>query len=176
MIPYTKYRSLERLNKRLEAFTLLEIIVTMVVSSIVIGGAFIIEQNLRESAFQWTEIQEKNLNLRTQLLYFEKDFRTANLIRVDDQNLYLTNSSDTVCYKLMGGTIRVKGDVSDTLDLNLENVKLTPDNPDSMVAQISMMIIYGDSKIDYTLNKLYSYSELYQWHQRNVSKGDSAYH
>lgn len=164
------------MNKRLEAFTLIEIIVTMVVSSIVVGGAFILEQNLRESAIKWTEIQEKNLNLRTQILQFEKDFRNASMIRVVDQILYFTNSSDTVHYKLVGGAIRFKGEVSDTLDIKIETMKLIPDSPDSLLTQISMVVVFAESKIDFTLNKLYSYSEIYQWHQRNVSQRDSAYH
>jgi prepilin-type N-terminal cleavage/methylation domain-containing protein len=148
-------------TKKINAFTLSEMLVVLVVSSILISMAFVAVSMVQKQVY----LIQKNLSKKQQLLFFEatllRDFNTHRVFFIKQENsLLLTSSKDSISYTFFDDFV-IRG--TDTIKISFENKTLFLDG--AMVT---------DGEIDaIALNLLSSYANAQLFLQK--TKGATFY-
>jgi prepilin-type N-terminal cleavage/methylation domain-containing protein len=148
-------------TKKINAFTLSEMLVVLVVSSILISMAFVAVSMVQKQVY----LIQKNLSKKQQLLFFEatllRDFNTHRVFFIKQENsLLLTSSKDSISYTFFDDFV-IRG--TDTIKISFENKTLFLDG--AMVT---------DGEIDaISLNLLSSYANAQLFLQK--TKGATFY-
>jgi prepilin-type N-terminal cleavage/methylation domain-containing protein len=109
-------------TKKINAFTLSEMLVVLVVSSILISMAFVAVSMVQKQVY----LIQKNLSKKQQLLFFEatllRDFNTHRVFFIKQENsLLLTSSKDSISYTFFDDFV-IRG--TDTIKISFENKTL----------------------------------------------------
>jgi prepilin-type N-terminal cleavage/methylation domain-containing protein len=112
-------------TKKINAFTLSEMLVVLVVSSILISMAFVVVSMVQKQVY----LIQKNLSKKQQLHFFEatllRDFNTHSVFFQKEENcLLLKNTKDSVRYTFFDDFVIRK---TDTIKISFENKKLILD-------------------------------------------------
>jgi prepilin-type N-terminal cleavage/methylation domain-containing protein len=148
-------------TKKINAFTLSEMLVVLVVSSILISMAFVAVSMVQKQVY----LIQKNLSKKQQLLFFEatllRDFNTHRVFFIKEENsLLLKSGKDSISYTFFDDFV-IRG--TDTIKISFENKTLFLDG--AMVT---------DGEIDaIALNLLSSYANAQLFLQK--TKGATFY-
>jgi prepilin-type N-terminal cleavage/methylation domain-containing protein len=148
-------------TKKINAFTLSEMLVVLVVSSILISMAFVVVSMVQKQVY----LIQKNLSKKQQLLFFEatllRDFNTHRVFFIKEENsLLLKSGKDSISYTFFDDFV-IRG--TDTIKISFENKTLFLDG--AMVT---------DGEIDaIALNLLSSYANAQLFLQK--TKGATFY-
>jgi prepilin-type N-terminal cleavage/methylation domain-containing protein len=109
-------------TKKINAFTLSEMLVVLVVSSILISMAFVVVSMVQKQVY----LIQKNLSKKQQLLFFEatllRDFNTHRVFFIKEENsLLLKSGKDSISYTFFDDFV-IRG--TDTIKISFENKTL----------------------------------------------------
>jgi prepilin-type N-terminal cleavage/methylation domain-containing protein len=144
--------------KPAKAFTLIELMVAMLISSVVIGIAMGIYVNLQKYALKSTEKD----HFYKELLFFESSFRrdieNCCTIQAKSQELFIQNSSQLIIYDFSQEYIlREWPDKIDTFHIPVTGFDLEYlDSEQAYINEIQLEFSFGGDAIPYYISKTYS--------------------
>jgi len=112
--------------KKLKAFTLMELLIGMIISSIVIAFSYGAYTMIYKQYLNFKQTKMKLMDVSQFNSVMQNDFIRANAIHFKENNLLLTNEKNviTLQYKFLDTYIsRTDQEVIDTFHLNTENIK-----------------------------------------------------
>jgi Tfp pilus assembly protein FimT len=155
---------------KVNAFTILELVITMMISAILIGLTFTIYGIVTRSYQSFSKKNDEVMVMLTLDRLLRSDFSKAEAVRRQGSKILIIAHRDTVCYAFESGfLIRTHG-ITDTfrvdhqqLDSKFEG-RPPETNPDSAVLQdeLSFSVTYHDQVIPYHYFKQYSSETLFQ--------------
>lgn len=145
-----------KLNKKIEAFTLSELLVVLVISSIVISLTFLVLSMVQKQV----RIIQSNFTTKQQVQFVErmfwKDFNQYTVSYKKDKDvLVFTSAIDSLSYQFYSGYIVRK---KDTLPIQIQNKKLFLDGKEVQsglidALQIETTPVFGDTELFVYQNK-----------------------
>lgn len=115
--------------KKLKAFTLVELLVTMLISSIVIGICYTSYQIVSKQFNDYKALNEKTVEVMLLNELIEKDFLQADSVMKDNMNVVCFNNNNQITYNFNNNRIlRKQTEVQDTFFIQSENVQLKFDD------------------------------------------------
>lgn len=112
-------------TKKLEGFTILEMIVTMIISTIII---ILIYEVFLHIETNWSAFHKKQQHITSLILLkrtLEKDFENANYIQTSNEvNYELVSETDTINYVIDSNIVRIIGEIRDTFDVKLDRLNV----------------------------------------------------
>lgn len=157
-------------NQNLKAFTILELVITMMISAILIGLTFTIYGIVTRSYQSFSKKNDEVMVMLTLDRLLRRDFSKAEAIRRQGSKIFIIGRNDTVRYDFESGyLVRTRG-IIDTFKVDYQQFDSkfegrSPEiNPDSVVLQdeLSFSITYHDQVIPYHYFKQYSSETLFQ--------------
>ncbi|SDT67311.1 hypothetical protein SAMN05216490_4781 [Mucilaginibacter mallensis] len=154
------------IEKKVNAFTIMEVTITMMITAIVIGITYTAYSIVSQSYMGY---QKKNDGLTVlsridQLL--AKDFAHAALISKTQDGLLLSSPSDSVSYVFALGFIVRKGPVIDTFKIQSGGLttlfetqpisEVSADSEQNRIDELSFFIVLKNGNIPYHYQKQYS--------------------
>ena len=165
--------NINRINKltlkKISSFTIIELIITMMISSIIITfgyySYFLLNNQFNKYHTNSTNINEYYL-LSTTL---QRDFDRANLIKdtIDNKHLILKSDSTVIYYLIVDSTImrglngnidtfRIRGDIADVQYVN---------DSLNLIKEITFNATLNNQLLPFSITKKYSSKELMQGEQ-----------
>jgi len=158
------------MNKRVKAFTIMEISIVMLISAIVIGIAYTAFNIINQS---YSSFQHKNEDIAVLVRLDEllrKDFSRANTISRTTNGIFVKTGIDSVTYEFEPDfTVRIST-IIDTFKLNVQDVVTTfetspitaisPVTEQNRIDELNFSILFENEKIPYYYHKQYSSSNL----------------
>jgi Tfp pilus assembly protein PilE len=158
------------MNKRVKAFTIMEITVVMLISAIVIGIAYTAFNIVGQS---YRSFQHKNEDIAVLVRLDEllrKDFSRANTVSKTTSGIFIKTATDSVTYAFEPDFTVRTGILTDTFKLTVQEVvtsfeasPITAINPvteQDRVDELDFSILFENEKIPYHYNKQYSSANL----------------
>jgi len=158
------------MNKRVKAFTIMEISVVMLISAIVIGIAYTAFNIINQS---YRSFQHKNEDVAVLIRLDEllrKDFLRANSISKTTNGIFVKTGNDSVTYEFEPDFTVRTSTIIDTFKLNVQDIftnfeasPLTAINPvteQNRIDELDFSILFGNEKIPYYYHKQYSSTNL----------------
>ncbi|RYD54581.1 MAG: prepilin-type N-terminal cleavage/methylation domain-containing protein [Sphingobacteriales bacterium] len=156
------------LKHRLYGFTLLEMIITMIISSIMIVLFYAVMNNLYK---EWTVFKEHQNEITETLLFkqtLDGDLRNARyVIQTDERKVFFMSMRDTVTYQFSNHIVRSQGMRIDTFGIILSAFQLIPLQSMKrviLVSEISMDIERPIEMKEVSFYKHYTSSDLMDLH------------
>jgi prepilin-type N-terminal cleavage/methylation domain-containing protein len=159
------------MNTRIKAFTLLEVVVSMIIAALVITIAYTAYQIIHRSyaTYQLKNTQMAMLLRLDELL--QKDFSRSMLISRTADGLAFTDSSSVIRYTFTAGAVVREGISIDTFRVITQNINLQfesktltafpAEEPESdRIDELSFNGLYADEIIPYHYHKQYSSENL----------------
>jgi prepilin-type N-terminal cleavage/methylation domain-containing protein len=149
---------------RLKGFTLLEVLIALVISSILFGmvlSVFSSLKNVYSDKFQKSSHNQEFLQVVTLL---QTDFENSDyLILSEDSFCFLRNKGDTLRYIFLSdGFIRSIANISDTITLNIQPKEIVfVDNSQVLVSQLLLNAKINNLIYPIHIKKEYSRFDLY---------------
>ena len=149
-----------QLNQKVKAFTIIEMTVVMLLSTVVISMAYFAFELLSKRYLKYkaqTEVYYK-LTLLDQLL--SKDFFLADSIKTDGEMLH-TFQGNTICkYEFSQKyVVRQAASQTDTFYCKIQKHELLynqqPILPGDIVDQLNLSLLFEEKKLDYIYSKHY---------------------
>jgi type II secretory pathway component PulJ len=158
------------MNRRVKAFTIMEITVAMLISALVIGLAYtcftIIYQQYHIYNSKQTELMEVDQLNKV----LQSDFDKAEMIMQDNDDIVIKNKNGQLSYRIMPAYVLRIANATDTFKVSMQDVTryfegkpLTnqSDLPEgNRMDELSFTIIYHNEKIPYYYIKQYSSQNL----------------
>lgn len=157
-------------SRTLKAFTILELIITMMISAILIGMAFTMYSIVSRSYQSFSKKNDEVLTMLTLDRLLKKDFSTAERIARKDSALLIISRADTARYTFKSGfLVRTRG-ITDTFRVDHRQLETKFEgrryeaSVDSAALQdeLSFGISYHEQVIPYHYRKQYSSETLLQ--------------
>lgn len=158
------------INKKIPAFTIMEVTIAMLLSAIVIGLAYTIFSIVTRSYHSY---QLKHEGMATVLRLDEllqRDFERAEIILKDADGIALKNGSYLVKYHFNPDYVLRTGIVTDTLKVKTDSVSLSfegkiissqdNDEEQNRADQLEITVMFEKEKIPYYYHKIYSSENL----------------
>jgi prepilin-type N-terminal cleavage/methylation domain-containing protein len=159
------------MNTRIKAFTLMEVVISMIIAALVITIAYTAYQIIHRS---YQAYQLKNTQMAVLLRLDErlkKDFSRSVLISQTTEGLAFTDSSGTVRYTFSEGSVIRQGILVDTFKVITQDISLqfegkalaaaAEEEPESnRIDELSFNGLYADEIIPYHYHKQYSSENL----------------
>ncbi len=116
--------SIIRKHTNLKAFTILELVIGMVVSSLVISMVYSIYDNISRQMIQYKNQQDELMEYNQFQSIFHKDIKWSNeIVTMDSEKIALRGTSDTIVYNFLDNAIIRKATASlDTFGIRVINV------------------------------------------------------
>ncbi len=139
------------MQQKVNGFTLLEAMVSILLSSLLVVFTFSIYKNFNQYYFIYSRQTERLNSILHFKQTFNRDWNNALLITSSEKQLYLSNNKQTVFYDFLDSTIVRKGNITTTFDLipktfsttsNLANEKITEVELEIMNNQQSFLFSY----------------------------------
>jgi type II secretory pathway pseudopilin PulG len=141
----------------MKAFTIIEIIVVMIITSIVIGSSMLLYSNmnkLQNSSFNKGE-EESALVLLNAVL--RKDCQQAEVVRYNNNELLCIKENSSVSYEFTPLQLIRKATITDTFPFQPVNVQVGyADSTHQSVNRISFTLLVKKDSIPFYLFKEYS--------------------
>lgn len=158
------------INRKIPAFTIMEVVITMLISAIVIGITYTAFSIITRS-YQSFDSKHKDMAavLRLDEL-LQKDFNRAEIVLKDTDGIALKDSSRIIKYSfnpdyvlrigIVVDTFKVKSDsVSTTFENTVVN-EMKVDKEENRLDELDLNIILQNEKIPYHYHKIYSSANL----------------
>jgi len=158
------------MNKRLKAFTIMEITVVMLISAIVIGIAYTAFNIINQS---YRSFQQKNEHMAELVRLDEllrKDFNRATMISKTTSGIFLKASTDSVTYDFEPNFTVRTSTITDTFKLDVQDILtnfeaspvtvLNPIAEQNRIDELDFSILFENEKIQYNYHKQYSSANL----------------
>ncbi|MHB8208036.1 PulJ/GspJ family protein [Mucilaginibacter sp.] len=158
------------MNKRVKAFTIMEITVVMLISAIVIGIAYTAFNIIGQS---YRSFQHKNEELAVLIRLDEllrKDFSRADTISKTAGGIFVKTGTDSVTYAFEPDFTVRTSTIIDTFKLNVQDVTasfetspittIDPVSEQNRIDELDFSILFENEKIPYTYYKQYSSANL----------------
>ena len=145
--------------KKLKAFTMIELMVAMIVSSIVIGIALTIYMNLNQYYLDFKEKGKMDSELLMLVSTFRSDMDKSYEVHGDNSDLTLVfEAGKTINYSFEGNcVIRTKSEVTDTFYNKVQEIEVNYlDNENKYVNDILINIKQGEFVFPLHITKEYS--------------------
>ena len=158
------------MNKRVKAFTIIEITVAMLISAIVIGITYAAFNIVNQS---YRSFQHKNEDIAVLMRLDEllrNDFSKADMISKTTNGIFIKKGSDSITYAFEPGfTVRTSS-IIDTFKVTMqglvtgfEAVPITMVNPvteQNRIDELEYSVLFENEKIPYYYRKQYSSADL----------------
>jgi Tfp pilus assembly protein PilE len=158
------------MNKRVKAFTIMEISVTMLISAIVIGITYTAFSIVNQS---YRSFQHKNEDIAVLMRLDEllrNDFSKANMICKTTNGIFIKKGSDSVTYEFEPSfTVRTSS-ITDTFKVTMQGLvtgfeaaPITTINPvteQNRIDELEFSVLFENEKIPYYYRKQYSSTDL----------------
>ncbi|GGH22124.1 PulJ/GspJ family protein [Mucilaginibacter phyllosphaerae] len=155
---------------KVKAFTILELVITMMISAILIGLTFTIYGIVTRSYHSFSKKNDEVMVMLTLDRLLRRDFSKAEAVRRQGLKVLIIGQNDTTSYTFDSGfLVRTRG-ITDTFRVDYQQLdskfegRPPETNPDSAVLQdeLSFSITYHDQVIPYHYFKQYSSETLFQ--------------
>ena len=152
-------------NKRVPAFTIMEVTIAMLLSAIVIGITYTVFTIVTRSYRDYQLKHEKMAVVLRLDELLRKDFDRADIIMKDTDGIAMKNKMQLTKYRFYGDYVLRVGTTVDTFKVktdsvvsSFENQMITTDasGEQSRVDQLDVLIILEKEKIPYYYYKIYS--------------------
>jgi type II secretory pathway component PulJ len=141
----------------MKAFTIIEIIVVMIITSVVINSSLLLYSNmskLQNSSFHKGE-EEAALVLLTSVL--RKDCHLAEVVRYRNNELLFVKGKSSVSYEFLPLQVIRKAEITDTFPFQTVNLQLAyADSSHQTVRSISFTLLEKNDSIPFYVYKEYS--------------------
>ncbi len=151
-------------ENKLKAFTIMELIVTLVISGLVVLAAFQVINSFSRFSVHSEITNETN----TRALQFYKALRadmnhSESLLHYDDETIFQLPQKVTVSYKLnYNNIIRTVNNVSDTFDITISDWHLIKDKKTGLPTTLELEIVDNEKEISsFRITKEYDNAALF---------------
>jgi hypothetical protein len=157
-------------NSNVKAFTILELVITMMISAILIGLTFTIYGIVTRSYQSFSKKNDEVMVMLTLDRLLRRDFSKAEVIMRRRSEILIIGHNDTARYDFGSGfLVRTRG-IIDTFKVDYQQLESgfeghpSEINPDTAVLQdeLSFSVTYHDQVIPYHYFKQYSSETLFQ--------------
>lgn len=166
---YTLHKKLNR--KIISAFTILEVVITMIISSIVIVLAYTLLNTIQNEWQKITKNQTKVTELAVFKHTFDNDIDKCDYIKFIDPHTYIFKFTDDSTVYVFGKKIVRKSKLSvDTFEIEFDSViphYLKQIHVGNIIDSINMAISSPVSIKKVVFEKRYSSSDLINFHQKD---------
>ena len=166
-------------KRRVKAFTILEVTIVMMITSLLIGITYTSYSIIVKSYLSFTE-KNKDQTVLTNLDYLlRRDFEQANIIRKEPDGVSLQRESGIIKYQIKPEYILREGIRTDTFKVETQDLSTLFENvpindvqtidEQNRIDELQFTLIYKNDQIPCYYHKLYSSSNLIQ---RNPNAGN----
>jgi type II secretory pathway component PulJ len=157
-----------RMNKRLPAFTLMEVTIAMLISAIAISMTYTIYRIVSKSYFDYSVKQDQMADLMTADQLIRTDFFSASQIRKTESGMDLLLKQGHIVYvfdkeRLMRSQFDLK---TDTFKINAQLSNASFENKEAesgdRIDQVKITVMAEGRNIPYIYNKKYSSNDLFE--------------
>jgi type II secretory pathway component PulJ len=158
------------IKRKIQAFTIMEVTITMLISALVIGITYTAFSIITRSYHSFdSKHQDMAVVLRLDEL-LQKDFNHAEIVLKDTDGIALRDSSRTIKYRfnqdyilrvgITVDTFKVKSDSVSTIFENNTVNETGPSQEANRLDELGLNIILQNEKIPYHYHKIYSSANL----------------
>jgi len=154
-------------HTRIKAFTLIEVLITMIISSIVIAFALWSYNNILSYLHRYKQNEAQNQETVLFLGLFNTDFNQANTIKYDRDELVLEYINQSPIYYdfYYDYCIRSTQNISDTLQINIFDIDCIKETiSNTYVSDFYFTLALSDADYPMHYMKFYTPLQLYNWH------------
>jgi prepilin-type N-terminal cleavage/methylation domain-containing protein len=154
-------------NHKCKAFTILEVVVTMLIAAILVGITYSAYRIVSKSYFAYLEKNRSLYNLTSLDRLIKRDFRRSVKINTISDGLQFSCLTDTVFYGFKPSYVTRTQGITDTFRINISELRIkflqtdiTPSAELLPVDELSFLLQEKQDTIAYHYFKLYSSEEL----------------
>ncbi|QEM09159.1 type II secretion system protein J [Mucilaginibacter rubeus] len=158
-----------KINHKIPAFTIMELIIAMLISAVVIGMMYSAYAIISHSYLSFVDRNGGTSTVTTLDQRLSREIGKAEGITRDGNTLTLTSSKDTVSYrfladkvirqKMLADTFKV---ITESFNTAFESVPIDGDQPGKMIDDLQLVLLLDNQKIPYHYHKIYSSVNLFQ--------------
>lgn len=147
-------------NHHWQAFTLAEMVVAMVITSILVGAAIYALHALQQSSTEWQGFQQTNLETQRGLQVLQYDIENAESVTQENGQLTLGKDSIQVTYNMGQQLVRQFNGANDTLLFEMEFIGLhqVPGTP--LIDTLEFAVHYQTQSIHQVITKQYPFAAI----------------
>jgi len=160
------------IKQRVPSFTIMEVTITMLVATILIGITYTSYSIVSKSYLSFTTKNTEMAGLETLDKLLKRDFDRAELIKKDTSGILLESPGHIVKYELMPDfvvrtssrldTFKIKTMEFTTLFEGLPVSEVSPSEEQNRLDQLDITLLFQTEKIPYHYHKQYSSANLIQ--------------
>lgn len=145
---------------KIKAFTLFELLIGMVISSIVIASSYFVYDLIYKQFIDYKEVRLNLVNFASLQTELENNFYHSKSIKMNDKELSFVFDNKTIYFEFLDSIIiRKDSQVLDTFRISVENFEFV-ENQEGLVSSIQFNSRLFDKNFDVYFNKKYCAEEL----------------
>ncbi|MBN8696074.1 MAG: prepilin-type N-terminal cleavage/methylation domain-containing protein [Bacteroidetes bacterium] len=145
---------------KLKGFTLLELLIGMIISSIVISVCYTVYYMVNKQYVEFREVRSELVNLMFLNSELENNFYHSNNVQMSDKELCFGYRDKSICFVFMDSVVvRKEAMVSDTFRVKVNNFEIIENN-EGLVSSFYINAILLEDSVSLCFNKKYSAFEL----------------
>lgn len=144
------------MNPKLQAFTIIELTIAMIIAAIVSSGVLFLTQTFSNTLSQWSQFQKSIVDQRIGLHVFERDVFDAQTIKFSDSIIFMKLDDQNVSYTIGHDLIR---NADDTLIKKCTHWQFTFHNHTQLVDTISLIYAVDTNTRNAIFIKPYTYHQ-----------------
>lgn len=129
------------MNTKANGFTLLEAMVSILLSSLLVSFTFSIYKNFNQYYFIYSDQTERLNNILHFKRTFNQDWDKALVITAKEKQLYLSNSNKSITYEFLDSTIVRDGVIKTTFDLIPKELDIETNFTTNRVTKLNLEVI-----------------------------------
>ncbi len=159
--------------RRLRAFTLMELLIGMIISSIVIAFGYSAYNLIYRQYLSYKSVKTKVVETMQLHNTMSNDFNNAEYITFDENKLKLSGNNTLLMYNFIDSlVIRSVNETSDTFKLTTSTLQIKPvfnelTNNDTLINSLQLDVSVFDNKERFTFTKRYTAQTLMNYEMQN---------
>lgn len=158
---------------KLKAFTLMELLVGMIISSIVIAFAYSAYSLIYKQYVSYRSVKSKVIETMQLHTVMSNDFNNSEYSTFDSNKLKLNTTNNTLTYNFIDSLIiRIDNELSDTFKLVARTIQVKPVfndviSNDTLINNIQFDVFVFDNTEHFTFTKKYTAQTLMNYEMQN---------